>query len=834
MTVSPVDFATSHDPDGSASVWVSNIDRPYGMQWRVQLTLRPGRACLEQKTTLYNRSNTRHRFYWWTNAGVQVWDDSRILYPMEFTAAHGFADIDTWPVNSAGVDQSIVGNHKYGPVSRFSYGSREPYMAVYHPHTRSGVVHYSSPLDLPAKKIWSWSSDEDGLDWRTALSDNNSAYVEIQAGLFRDQETYGFLEPQETRAFAEYWIPIRELGGVTRANPDAVLNLTRQASDPDRVSIEVILNVTRELPNAVITILNGTRPVASAHESLSPQKTFRKTFPGLPASATYTVELRNETDEVVLRHTEGQSDFVSRDKVQLGKQPSHEYPAESNRGADDFLAIGTDQESNGEVPAALTTYQRGLARFPNSIALNRAAGRLEVVLKHYEPAAQHLSKALSWVNSDHETAYYLGLALAANGDERGARSQWEFAQQSAGYHAPAMMKLAALEARTGDRERALKMLQEAVHNRPDLTRDGAIEVALLRDLRKQTEASQRLEFWQQQDPTSSFLRFEATLLGQNDSGLLAHLAADPERILEIATDYMRFGLYQDALNVLSRQYPSGPEVVGEPGVLHPSSYPLIAYYRGFCRDALGQDGRADFDAASRMPTRYVFSNRAESFPVLRRAIEINPNDATAHFLLGSLYLSGAETGPALQEWDAARRIKPAIPTLHRNMGYAVLQSGGSTERAIEIFRDGMNYDPHNVDIYLGLEEAMGKAGRPVRERARALQSFPELQPAPAALVFRLVGLLSETGEFDQAEHLLANRFFPREEGGANVRQIYVELKLKRAKAMAAQRQCAPALDTVNHLGDPVASLPFTAKGLGPFLASASSKHTVEEIRSVCH
>src|SRR5439155_8528561 len=186
--------------------------------------------------------------------------------------------------------------------------------------------------------------------------------------------------------------------------PEAVLNLSREGDGIH--SLQVMLNVTRELPNAVITILNGTRPVASAHESLSPQKTFRKTFPGLPASATYTIELRNETDEVLLRHTEGQSDFVSRDKVQLGKQPSHEYPAEPNRGADDFLALGTDQESNGELPVAHTTYQRGLARFPNSIALNRAAGRLEVVLKHYEPAAQHLSKALSWVNSDHETAYY--------------------------------------------------------------------------------------------------------------------------------------------------------------------------------------------------------------------------------------------------------------------------------------------------------------------------------------------------------------------------------------------------------------------------------------------
>src|SRR2546429_2772607 len=286
MTVSPVDFATGREPDGSASVWIGNIDRPYGMQWRVQLTLRQGRACLEQKTTLYNRSDTRHRFYWWTNAGVQIWDDSRILYPMEFTAAPGFADIETWTVNAAGVDQSIVGNQKYGPVSRFSYGSREPYMAVYHPHTRSGVVHYSSPLDLPAKKIWSWGSDEGGLQLSTALSDNNSAYVEIQAGLFRDQETYGFLEPQETRAFIEYWIPIRELGGVSRANPDAVLNLTREAVSSDTVAVEVILNVTRELRNARVSVLDGLQTIAFARASLSPRKTFRKIFSGLPSTAT--------------------------------------------------------------------------------------------------------------------------------------------------------------------------------------------------------------------------------------------------------------------------------------------------------------------------------------------------------------------------------------------------------------------------------------------------------------------------------------------------------------------------------------------------------------------
>ncbi|HTE90952.1 MAG TPA: hypothetical protein VK639_18485, partial [Terriglobales bacterium] len=155
------------------------------------------------------------------------------------------------------------------------------------------------------------------------------------------------------------------------------------------------------------------------------------------------------------------------------------------------------------------------------------------------------------------------------------------------------------------------------------------------------------------------------------------------------------------------------------------------------------------------------------------------------------------------------------------------------DRAIELFREGMKYDPDNVDLYLGLEEAMDKAGRPPRERARALQSFPKLQSAPAALVFRLVQVLGEAGEFGQAERQLANRFFPREEGAASVRQIYVALRLARAKSLAAHGQCSAALDTVHHAGDPVATLPFTARGLGPFLASGVSKQTVSEIQAVC-
>src|SRR5438445_9110961 len=126
-------------------------------------------------------------------------------------------------------------------------------MGVYHPRTRAGVVHYSSPTDSPTKKFWSWGSDSDGLDWRKALSDDESAYVEVQSGLFRNQETYAFLEPQESIRFTEYWMPVREIGGITRANPEATLHLSRTPATGG-VDLAVGLNVSRAVRGGTLVV----------------------------------------------------------------------------------------------------------------------------------------------------------------------------------------------------------------------------------------------------------------------------------------------------------------------------------------------------------------------------------------------------------------------------------------------------------------------------------------------------------------------------------------------------------------------------------------------------
>ena len=833
MTTSPVDFATTTGADGSGSVWVGNLDRVTGMQWRVQLTLRPGRSVLEQRTTLSNPGDVRHRFYWWTNAGVEVWDDSRIIYPMQFTAAHGFADVDTWPVNAAGVDLSVVGNHRFGPVSRFSFGSREGWMAVYHPRTRAGVVHYSSPTDLPAKKIWSWGVDADALDWRRALSDDSSAYVEIQAGLFRDQETYGFLEPQESVSFTEYWLPIRDLGGLVRANPDAALNLVRATADSGTVSLDAALDVTRAFPGAVLRLSEGARQIASDPVSLTPAATFRRHYAGVPASGTYTLSLLDASGSVVLEHTEGRNDYVPAAQITTGVRPSHSYPAPDRRGDGDLVEIGLEQERQGQLLDALATYREGLRRFPESLALSRAAGRLEVGLKQYAKASADLSRVVERVSTDREAWYYAGLAVAARGDDATARRALETAQSYGAFRPAATLALAALVARGGDRAEALRNVQRTSAGEDAAGSSGAAEVALLRSLGRDDEARDRLAVLRRSDPTSSQLRYEATRLGAADTALWEHLAADPERILEIATEYLRFGMFGEAVDLLARQWPAGPGVVSEPGMPRPEAYPLIAYYRGFCRYALGQDGGADFAAASRMPTAYVFPSRPESFAVLRRAIAADSGDATAHFLLGSLLMSAGLADSAMSEWDRAQRLDPRIPTLLGNMARTVLATGGAPDRAVALFTEGTRLDSLNLGLYVGLEQAMRLAGRPAEERAAALLAYPDRRSVPAVLAFTAAGLLAEAGRFDDAERQLAGRFFSREEGGANVRQVYLDVRLARARSLASRSACAQALRVLDHLADPVSSLPFTRDGLRPLVDAPGFRRSVADVRAAC-
>jgi tetratricopeptide (TPR) repeat protein len=822
MSMSPVGFSYATHKDGSASVTVGNIDRVYGMEWCVELLLRPGSTVLQQQVTLSNRGDVRHRFYWWNNAAVEVWDDSRIQYPMRFAASHGFTEVQTWPLDSVGKDLSVIRNQTDGPVSLFVHGSRENFMGVWNPHTNFGTAHFADYAPLPAKKIWSWGVDADGLDWRKALSDNNSAYVELQAGLFRNQETYSFLEPRQTIAFTEYWMPVRETGGISRANRNGVVHLERRNG-----TLVVTLNSNQKFTGASIHIKTGTETILDEKLDLAPEKSWKKEIAASAPAQKYTFELTGPDGTQLLTQTEDDYNWLPESEIKVGPQKSYRIPPPEARSEDDWLQFGRAAELDGEILIAAKTYEQAIGKFSGSFELRKALGRLYASIKRYDEAQPLLAGVHDRNTTDGEISYYLGIAYDGLNRPSAAIDAYEEAMRFPSYRASAALRLAECYARQQDWRKAKASLEEGQRSASTDLRTAEELSAVLHAMGNTAAAQALAAEWLVHFPLSDFLREESAKPN------VRHLAGDPYRVLNIATQYARLGLYQRAIEVLSREYPAVAADEHEPGAVLPQQNPLLIYFRGYCREKAGQSGADDFAQAAKLSTLYIFPDSGEDLRSLQSAIQANSSDASAHYLLGTWYFARAKTDAALGEWEAARKLNPAIPSLAASIGNALLHMTRDNEGALRAFREGIANDPKNLLNYSGASAAMSLLGKPAIERAGILEKYPDLPHMPSPLVYELALTRAEAGNYEGAIALFRNRFFGREEGGTNVRQVWVEVRLQQALGLAHQHKCQEAVAIANGLGSPVEGLVFTQDGLQTAVNAARTQYLLAEVFSSC-
>jgi hypothetical protein len=153
--------------------------------------------------------------------------------------------------------------------------------------------------------------------------------------------------------------------------------------------------------------------------------------------------------------------------------------------------------------------------------------------------------------------------------------------------------------------------------------------------------------------------------------------------------------------------------------------------------------------------------------------------------------------------------------------------------ALNAFAEGIKNDPSNAVNYSGSVSAMAVLGKPAAERVKMLELYPDLRRMPTSLVYELALNRAEEGNYKGAIDLFQNRFFGSEEGGTNVRQVWVEVKLQEAVGLTRTRHCDEALATAKTLGSPVTGLAFTQDGLKPLLNSARTNYLLGEVSSTC-
>ena len=93
--------------------------------------------------------------------------------------------------------------------------------------------------------------------------------------------------------------------------------------------------------------------------------------------------------------------------------------------------------------------------------------------------------------------------------------------------------------------------------------------------------------------------------------------------------------------------------------------------------------------------------------------------------------------------------------------------------------------------------------------------------------------LAEAGDFTRARRIFENRFFPREEGGTNVRQVWIEVLLEQALQLQTAKNCPGALTMIDNLGAEVPGLAFTRDGMAPIIDAARVQYLIGSELSAC-
>lgn len=157
-------------------------------------------------------------------------------------------------------------------------------------------------------------------------------------------------------------------------------------------------------------------------------------------------------------------------------------------------------------------------------------------------------------------------------------------------------------------------------------------------------------------------------------------------------------------------------------------------------DALLGRARAYF-AESRIP---------EAIACLRRAIELRPESAQAHFQLGAACEQLGDFAGAAESYRRAVALKPGVPELYCHLGRALSQ-GGALPSAVESYRRAVALAPNRYEIYNDLGLALIRlkdydAASATLERALALKPDSAETPAISGYLFECKGDLAAAAE----------------------------------------------------------------------------------------
>jgi tetratricopeptide (TPR) repeat protein len=714
--------------------------------------------------------------------------DSRITYlPSVALAKEGPASRITPRLpNYAPNDLSFYANIPT-PCSYMCMGSKADFFGGYDYAAQAGIVHWANHHIAPGKKQWTWGNHEFGYAWDRNLTEKDEKgeygpYIEIMAGVYTDnQPDFSFLQPGETKAWSQYWYPIQKIGPAQKGNLEAALSVrpisagcqpATQPTTSRRYDGKWVIGVavTRRQPGVQVRVMAGGKPLAHFKRDLSPATPLLEELKLLKQVKSLAISVCDQAGRELIAY-----EVKPRSRGEV-PPPATEPPVPAEiASADELFITGLHLEQYRHATRCPTLYwNEALRRDPLDARCNNAVGLWHLRRGEFTPAEGHFRRAIERLTRrnanpyDGEAYYNLGLCLRyLDRDEEAYaafyKAAWNQAWVAASYHA-----LAEIDCSRKAWACALGHLERSLRFNADNTRAQDLKAVVLRKLGRKKEAKELLAATLALDPLDWWAR---CLQGET-------LGCDLQTVLDLALDFIRAGLYPEAIALLrsaarttSESFEKAPSANGHPTQDLPDqswgAAPQVLYYLGWLYAKMG-DAKASLEqyrSAAAMPPDYCFPARLDEIAILQAAMRANPGDARAPYYLGNLLYDRRRHEEGIRMWERAAKLDPNYSTVWRNLGIGYFNIHRKPARASAAYDKAVRANPDDARLLYERDQLWKRMGIAPSKRLQELEKHPKLVQQRDDLSVELCALYNHAGRHQEALALVSRRHFQPWEGG---------------------------------------------------------------------
>lgn len=782
------DWRLVENPDGSKTAWVGEIDRITGMRWSIGTTVHPGRNWVETKVRLFNCTPYVHRFQYWATSAVRATHNYQAVIPGELMTGHAKHGYFHWPVNN-GVDITYWKNIP-GTSSFFAVESESDYFGGYSPEEQAGMVHVADHHIVRGKKLWTWGTAPAGRLWEKILTDGDLPYFEPQAGGYSDnQPDLHWIMPGETKIFSHFWFPTRDIGVFDFANLEGTLNLELKNGKAGFGWSPTGVN-----KDAVVILTCDNKEI------------FRHTVDADPATPFLgEVSIPREADLYQLRMTvlssTGDTLLTFRHPAPTNPplpEQAPPLPAPDKVDSQDRLFIIGEHYNKFRDPGrAKLYYQEALKRDNGDLRSNTAIGEMLLMDGLFAKALEYFEKSIERDPAFYKAWYFKGLAQLRLGDIRGAENSLNRSSYSPTWYAVAHFELAQLTASQNHLERALEHIERSIRSNGDNSQAYAVKALILNRLERHEEALKTALEIQIVDPMDFFSLAQRVMalkksgagkeeVNSSEKDMLGLTRHNSENHIELALRFARCGSYKEAAFILDM-------LTGESGITTVS--PLVYYYQAYYMHLTGEEKESDAlrKKGSEVSAKYCFPNRLESFPVLEWALARDPEDARAHYLLGSLYKSRSRSAEAVSQWEKSVAINPMNAVAFRNLGLAYHEKG-DLRKAKESYLAALKANPAAGMAIVELGRLNREMKIPYEKQIALFEEYIDIVSGYDQALTQLIELYVLTGDYGDALKWLTTHHFKSWEGQYGIHRYWIQSNIKQGDIEFASGRYKKALE----------------------------------------